>query len=382
MTRTPAPVPSPTADSSPELAQLTARVQRNCDIADARFAGNATLCIYLLEMREFYRWEQGQDLRAELDRQTVGDWVIAREQHWETLEDAELEPLVLDGIAHDPFDEEAINRKLAPRGLAYGAGYGQGGRPVFFLGRLEHLEAFDGYRIHVIGEELARDLAAPPAMSREGRIFVRRESVRRMVLEAVEAWQARGRPDDGMARALRAYGHDPDHAPPLERMVDGELEAAVWHEVGEVLAGDFLGPAWQECLSEVLGTREERVLRAVRDHLADMLVTLPALLSGTGDGSLHLYFARLGGMRAALFPQLHDAYEQAIHEESPEAIRRLVVPAREHWLATARELLEQAPEHWPADDHQLPALQPVLPRGPVTQTDRSPPGADSADRWG
>ncbi len=344
---------------TPELRRLVAGVQRNCDIADAQYAGNATLCIYLLEMREFYRWEQGLGPNAALDRQAVGDWVVAREQHWQELEDAELTPLLLDGIAHDPFDEDAINRRLAAHGLAYGAGYGRGGRPVFFLGQLWQREDFDGYRIHVIGDELARDLVAPPAMSREGRIFVRRESVRRMVLEATEAWQFRGQPEDGMGRALRAYGHDPDRDPAFERVVEGELEAAVWHEVGEVLAGDFLGPDWQECMAEVLGTRSERVLRAVRDHLADMLVTLPALLSGPATGALHFYFANLGGMRAALFPQLREAYEDAVREGSPEPIKRLVVPAREHWLATARRLLAEAPERWPTADAQLPALRPA-----------------------
>ncbi|HSP01523.1 MAG TPA: hypothetical protein VLN90_08695, partial [Thioalkalivibrio sp.] len=39
-----------------QLSDLRQSVQRNCDIADARHAGNDTLCTYLLKMREFYRW--------------------------------------------------------------------------------------------------------------------------------------------------------------------------------------------------------------------------------------------------------------------------------------------------------------------------------------
>ena len=34
---------------------LIQTVQRNCHIADARHAGDYTLCVYLLKMREFYR---------------------------------------------------------------------------------------------------------------------------------------------------------------------------------------------------------------------------------------------------------------------------------------------------------------------------------------
>lgn len=33
-------------------------VRRNCHIADARHAREATLCTYLLQMRDLYCWEQ------------------------------------------------------------------------------------------------------------------------------------------------------------------------------------------------------------------------------------------------------------------------------------------------------------------------------------
>ena len=39
------------------LPQLAAVVQRNCDISDARYAGDYGLCTFLLKMREYYRWE-------------------------------------------------------------------------------------------------------------------------------------------------------------------------------------------------------------------------------------------------------------------------------------------------------------------------------------
>ena len=37
--------------------QLAETVQRNCDISDARHAGEYGLCTFLLKMREYYRWE-------------------------------------------------------------------------------------------------------------------------------------------------------------------------------------------------------------------------------------------------------------------------------------------------------------------------------------
>jgi hypothetical protein len=37
------------------LPQLTNAVQRNCDISDARHAGDYRICTFLLKMREYYR---------------------------------------------------------------------------------------------------------------------------------------------------------------------------------------------------------------------------------------------------------------------------------------------------------------------------------------
>ena len=57
-------IPLPTHEV--DCAALTAAVQHNCNIADARFARNHVMCIYLIKMREFYRWEHGVPLTAPL----------------------------------------------------------------------------------------------------------------------------------------------------------------------------------------------------------------------------------------------------------------------------------------------------------------------------
>ncbi len=49
---------SPLTDMQQELIS---QVQHNCDISDANHAGNYTLCIYLLKMREYYRWIHALD---------------------------------------------------------------------------------------------------------------------------------------------------------------------------------------------------------------------------------------------------------------------------------------------------------------------------------
>jgi hypothetical protein len=341
-----------------QLQAFSQRVQRNCDIADAQYAGNDTLCIYLLKMREFYRWVRRLPYSAPLDREEVGDWVIRQEKLWEELEDKELEPLPVGLTNFDPFDQDSINSCLDPHGMVYGAGYGRGARPLFFLGTLISREDFEGYRIYVVGEEKARDLVAPPAMSRDEVIFVRTESIRRMLHEMIEAWQFRGSPPEAIARALAAYDHTPGDEVSFQAMVDAEVESAVWHEVGEVLAGRLLGPAWQQRMLEVTGSRGERVMRAVRDHLADSLTTLPALLDSGSPGALHFYFANLGGIRGLLTPQLRKGYERWVAGASLDVLKRMVAPSREHWHSVARRLIADGPESWPVSDDELPSLQP------------------------
>jgi hypothetical protein len=346
---------------SSELSDLRAAVQRNCDIADAQFAGNYSLCTYLLKMREFYRWERGLPFSAALDRQAVGDWVSARERDWEALEGLSPEALALKGSRHDPFDQEALNRTLVDHGLVYGAGFGRGARPLFFLGHLLRREEFEDYRVYVVGEEKARDLVSPPAMSRGDEIFVRRESLRRLLFEMIEAWQIRGAPaGDALARALDAYGYTPDDETTLEAMTDAEVESAVWHEVGEVLAGRILGPAWKDRVMEVAGTRHELVARGVRDHLADCLTTLPALLADGALGPIHFYFANLTGIRALMFPQLREAYESWVAGAPLEVLKAPIAPAREHWLAVAQRFLVEPPDQWPVQDERLELLQPAI----------------------
>jgi len=54
-------------------------VKHNCDVSDAQHAGHYSLCVYLMHMREYFRWEQGLALDVRLDAKQVGEWVAERE---------------------------------------------------------------------------------------------------------------------------------------------------------------------------------------------------------------------------------------------------------------------------------------------------------------
>ena len=144
---------------------LTLAVQTNCHIADARHAGDLTLCIYLLQMREYYRWEQGLAWQAPLPRAEIGHWIAAREALWSAVEDQPFVALPCGpGVpAVDPFDVARVNRQLQAHGLFYGAGLVGARRPVFFLAERHSQGQRDGLAVFTAGRELARGLASQRA---------------------------------------------------------------------------------------------------------------------------------------------------------------------------------------------------------------------------
>lgn len=140
---------------------LCERVQHNCHLSDARHARDYSLCIYLLKMREFYRWEQGIAFGEPLPKGPLGEWLTAREHHWEQIQEEEFQLLELEHGQYAPFDSDAINALLGNAGLVYSGGY-CGAKPHFFLAQLERIEQAEGANIYIAGRELARELTAPP----------------------------------------------------------------------------------------------------------------------------------------------------------------------------------------------------------------------------
>ena len=325
-----------------DLPRLVNSVQRNCDISDARHAGDYGLCTFLLKMREYYRWENELPFGHELPRDDLGGWLTSRERRWERLEGEDFASLQLAGGEIGAFEAETANRNLLPRGLVYGAGYGLFHKPVFFLGRLLRAEERAGLTILVSSCEYARELAAPPAMLLGDTIYVREESARRYLWEKIEEWQWH-RQDNAMARALAAYDclADPRVAP--QRMAEDQMETMILHEVGEAMAGKMLGETWRELSDAVARTPGETAARAVRDLLADCLCTLPGLLGRADRRALHLYFAAFDGPRRRLFPQALEAYERLVQDGAPEPLEEVARDGKVRWLSTARELLALQP---------------------------------------
>lgn len=320
------------------LHDLAETVQYNCHVSDARHGAEDSLCVYLMKMREYFRWEKRLPYGAALARDEVGEWLQAREELWEGLAEAEMRPILIDGQAYDPYDAESINAHLEPLGLVYSGGLGRRAKPHFVLGDLEQRRSEAGYSLFVVAGEYARDLSAPPAMTLGQSVFVRRESLRRVLWERLESWRW-NRPDNALGRAFACYDFDGDLMGALDAMTEREIHGLMLHEQGEQAAGLQLGERWNRMLLDLAQTPAELMARGVRDHLADALVTLPALAEADGAASLHFYLGNLTEMRKHLFPKLLRVYEGWLGHGDNAVFAELAGLGREHWARLASEML-------------------------------------------
>ena len=318
---------------------LCDRVQHNCNIADAKYAANYTLCIYLMKMREYYRWEHGYSYDAVLPQAQVGEWVTAREDLWEELEDTEFSAILIDGKSFDPFDTHEINAALKDKGMVYSGGLGLRSAPHFFLGKLEALHAHEGYEIIVSAEECARDLGAPPAMTLGNTIFIRKESIRRMLWERIQEWQWH-KHAGAMANATSFYPFDENIEQALDKMTEAELQAIILHEIGEIKATTILGAPWKDMLAAMAAPHVEIVLRAAKDLLADALSTLPDLIEQQRSASIHFYAANMTAMRKKICPSFMRIYHEWCDDGDMLKLKAWVQKSQCHWQNVLTEVLQ------------------------------------------
>ncbi|MDY6994603.1 MAG: hypothetical protein SVR94_18620 [Pseudomonadota bacterium] len=333
-----------------DLKKLCAIVQQNCHISDGLYAQDYGLCTYLMKMRELYRWEHSLPLTASLPQADIGKWLTAREQLWAQLTEESFACLPVHHHCFDPFEATAINQLLIPQGMVYGGGYGQFCKPLFFIALLYQHQQRQGVDIIIADKEYARDLTAPAAMTQGNTIFIRRESLRRLLWERIEEWRWQ-KAQNPVQQQLESYWREQDLETTLDELRDREVETLIDHELGEIQAGQLLGHQWEQMLLALAGHQAELLARAVRDHLADCLVTLPRLLAQQHPFSLLFYFSNLKGLRKTVFPALVNAFQQWLADSHQlESLAAVVRQGQDHWLATAQSFLAlyaADPQHSP-----------------------------------
>jgi len=228
---------------------------------------------------------------------------------------------------------------LIPHGYVYSSGFGIFSKPHFFLAELTAVEKHGDVTIYTSDWEYARDLVAPPAMTRENAVFVRQEPLRRMIWEKIEEWAWKKDPETPMGRLLAPYLKDNQWEQALDHFSLKETLNLTLHEIGEAEAGKLLGPSWEDMLLQLPRSSTEFKIRAIRDHLADALKTLPGIIDNHNADSLHFYIANLTGLRKALFPEIFHAYQQWVTDGNWSVLDNKLKRNQERWLDLAKRIL-------------------------------------------
>jgi hypothetical protein len=299
-----------------DLDELIRDVRRNCDISDARHAGVFSVCGLALRLRDLFKWERGLAPWEEGDPAAVLDWIGLREEYWETLADCDYAALRMNGRCWEPFDTDGVNSVLSARGLYYGAGYGRGLKPTFFVATVEERREIEGCSVHVLGRELARDLQTLPALSQGRTILLRRESAHRFLWDQISYAAPSAR------RALHAAMHAcgiTDCRPSalrhdFRKLLRLQEALHLHHELGEIHETEFGRGLWQEIIAAFPLTRVELLARRVKDLLADTHPSGPLrwVVRNRSLAGLALYAAFADGVTRALFPEVTECLESLL----------------------------------------------------------------------
>lgn len=320
-----------------KIESLKKVIQKNCDIIDAKNGQNYGLCIYLLKMRDYYRWQNAIPLHEELTNEDVHKWIAGVEEYWETIEGLPLLNIDFGDHSFTPFDTEKINSFLLKEGLLYSGGIGFGGIPMFFLSELNSAEKKHGFNILIGGRELSRGLFGSPALFNNETIFIRKETLKYLLWSRYDEW-AFCKKDNTLGRAMSYYPFEKDPVGAIDQMTETELMTLIQHEIGEGLLDLEFGHLWRELVLEFVYTKTEILLRAVRDLAADCMTTLPFLLNEERIPSIHLFFANFSDMRKELFPTLYDAYIDWRDTGNSSQLYELIEQGKVFWYDLGKKI--------------------------------------------
>ncbi|MFC1859825.1 Sfum_1244 family protein [Thermodesulfobacteriota bacterium] len=307
---------------------IVSQVMLNCSISDSQHAGLYSICGLALRLRDLYKWEKGLEPWVERDSAEILAWIGEKEEEWDRLADKDFKKIRLDGREYDPFDSRGINEVLEAQGLFYGAGYVYSLKPTFFLADIEEKKVIDGYPVHVLGHELARDILTLPAMSRDNCILIRKDSIKRYLWDQIFFIKNSGRKALGFAMKTHGIAGQDSNAirQHLDRIVEAEKDVYIYHEIGEMRDQVFDRDIWQEIIAAFPHTPLEFFARAVKDQLADTneYGKLKYIIRERKGASLAFHVVFLDGLRKELFPEIIPAFHDYVRTGDWHFIRHAV----------------------------------------------------------
>ncbi len=308
--------------SNLDLNYLIKQVKTNCNISDAKFWGNYSICGLLLRLRELFQHENNIMPGEEISKTDIGEWISDREKLWNEIEDDDYINISVGGGEYLPFDVETINKILQESGLIYGAGLGVYMKPSFFLAELISKKFVEGHEVYISGDELVRDLSAYPAMLQDNAIYARRDALSKILYGRFEEMSLR-KCSSAISYAFSDYGiHFEEQAlktvyNKIMEITESELDIYVHHEIGEAFEGERLGSEWKNMLSAIQNRRVELFIRGIKDILADTSEKgmLKYIIRKNNKGSLGFYISFLGGFRKLIFPGIIKVFQDFTRRE-------------------------------------------------------------------
>ncbi len=348
---------NPSAPQTEILRQILPTIRKNCTTADAHHSGLFSLCGLFLRLKDQYNWEQKRPPWSPTHHDRLLKWIDRKEALWLECLESPFEPLLINNHPFDCLDSRGINQLLIPLGLYYGAGYGRGLNPTFFLGIIKEKRLVHGYTVIILGRELVCDLSQVPGQRQGKIIVVRMEPLRFFLWSKIQETEKFER--EAATMALSYYRWNPKRSPgnQLELILESELETVLSHELGEAMDRSFPQGLWKKLISAFPFSRVELYLRTLKDLLADTHPrgTLNHIISSQKAGSLAFYLSNLKGLRRALFPEMVLAIRQFKKEEDWSVVTTAREESRNRLIVQARRIRELANTWLPSHPKQFSA---------------------------
>jgi len=337
-----------------DIDDTIAQVLANCDISDARHAGNYSICGLALRLRDLYKWEHGLPPWEEADSAMMLDWIDARERRWESLAESDYRPIRLAGQTFEFMDISGINARLQAEGLFYSAGHAHGLKPSFVLAGIERRERVRGYPVCILGRELARDLLTLPAFRQDDTVVLRQQSGRMYLWDRMAYIDRSGR--SALEFALRRAGVRPDglrfRRQHFDRLFAVASRIFVDHEIGEIREAVFPRETWRRIVGAFPHTPVELSVRALKDLLADTgpQGTLRRIVEDRDAAALGFFIAFLDGMRKEFFPELRRVFPEFVRQEDWRIVEDAVVAGFDNAKRKALRIIDIFEEGRRRDD--------------------------------
>lgn len=315
-------------------------VSFNCDVSDAKFWGNFSICTLLLRLRELFKIERALEPWDSVENIEILEWIEKKEEKWHSLEDAELVSIRINNSLYSPFDTSGINQQILKHNLVYGAGYALYMKPSFFIGSIERIKRINGYTVYFVGREIARDLFSSPGMSLNKDIYIRLTDIKYRLWEYLQSWNAeKKRLSKFIFSSTWSDKSQADFSQEFNRLVEKFAEIVMYHEIAEQ-SEKFTH--WNRLLSECNSSKTEQIIRAITDLVADFSDQGPLskAIYQRDSFMLALHIQTLGPYQKKILKNLIKNIEEALLLDNWNRIEKLREQELEKWKSRLEKIMK------------------------------------------